>query len=276
MSIDLASQFSFPAEALADFQHRGGIQVTNQTNDVVQYEAGNSKLPLQHSFELVRELKVAQSELYDMEIYEDIEVIQFIVPEKKINDLKVHERVTALPAQLLKFRKIQRTNAAVEKLFYFDGSPQMTFERDENGNLICTGGLLKDSYLRWRSGLKNPGLKLEAWGRLSGAEVKTLHSQGVFTMEQFLAIPESELARYPLEIQQRFEDAKKWKRTKDLEAPNEETPKLVKELEIMRREREEMFELVKSMKSELDTLKAKEAPAKPRGRPRKVIQEVAE
>lgn len=112
-------------------------------------------------------------------MFDEIEMIEWTAD--KYN--KPTERVCFLPMELL------------------------TFDMDGE----CVGGLYQDAYLRFKTGRKAPGLPLSKWGELSDAEVATLADAGVFSVEQFAAMPRAKIVgRYTQNFVDAFESAIQW------------------------------------------------------------------
>jgi hypothetical protein len=70
------------------------------------------------------------------------------------------------------------------------------------------GGLYFESYKRFKDGLSAPGLSLAKWGVLPDVDVASLTHNGIFTVEQFAAMPRAKIeGKYPIEIIEAFDRA---------------------------------------------------------------------
>lgn len=189
MNTDLTSQFVFPNDALLDFADRGAPKIRTQKDGVAQYEVGEFDKGIAYEFFNHYSKNEMQSEQFDMEINDTIQMVRWIVTPRKLEPVC---RVTDLPPQLLKFRKVFSHKNS-------DGVNVMKFYKDEKtGEMEAVSGVYKDAYIRWLKGMSAPGTPLSKWDKIAPSEVKTLASQGIFSLEQWASIPENQVhERYP-------------------------------------------------------------------------------
>lgn len=179
---NILDQFEFPIEAQRDLSERGLTETVSRAvggvGGVSNLEfSGFDKGGVAYRF-FVKEVKSQEkSEVYDMEINDEIEMIQWFRDKKT----KPSERVTFLPEELLKFAK--------KRVAIGNGNTKTEFLRDEKGNLICKSGLYAEAYKAFKAGLGAQGLPLERWGKATLAQVATLKSEGIFTVQQLAALP---------------------------------------------------------------------------------------
>lgn len=188
---DLVNQFSFPVDAVKDFEERGLLQnmVERRTASSSFQDVSGRATDIQFSghdrglgfkfFTHADENKM-KSELCGMEINDEIEMIQWFKNKKE----QPVERVHMIPDQVLKFKKKQIETKVGDKI-----ERQMVTVFP----LECIGGSLKEDYLRWKQGLQSLGLELSRWNKLTVGQVKTLQSEGIYTVEQFAAMPEDRI-----------------------------------------------------------------------------------
>lgn len=138
----------------------------------------------------------------------------------------------------------------------------LTFDIDGE----CIGGLYQDAYLRFKTGRKAPGLPLSKWGELSDSEVATLADAGIFTVEQFAAMPRDKIAgRYTQNFVDAFESAIQWVNGKQHRYQVEEQAEEILELRqaIAKRDRdlEELKEMISGSKKKKTKEKVEEVVA---------------
>lgn len=189
---DLINQFNFPAEARADFDAMGLTQKkisSNSNGSVTEYSLSGHEKGVGYRFFIHAVKNEIKSQEADLEINDDIQMVEWFKNKKE----KPVERVHLLPEQLLKFRKKKNpTTNQMEVVF----------------PLECVGGAYADDYKRWRAGLTGTGLELSRWNKVTVGQVKTLNSEGVFTVEQFASMDRSAVeARFPKDLQKAFQDA---------------------------------------------------------------------
>lgn len=189
---DIINQFNFPAEARADFDAMGLTQKklsSNANGTVSEYSLSGHEKGVGYRFFTHAVKNEMKSQETDLEINDDIQMVEWFKNKKE----KPVERVHLLPEQLLKFRKKKNpTTNQMEVIF----------------PLECVGGAYADDYKRWRAGLSGTGLELSRWNKVSEGQVKTLVSEGVFTVEQFASMDRSAVeARFPKDLQKAFQDA---------------------------------------------------------------------
>lgn len=257
--MDLTSQFVFPDAALADIAERGGLKMRTEHRGVAQYEVGDFDKGIAYEFFIHQEKNQMESEQFDMEINNDVEMIRWIVQPKKLEPCC---RVTDLPEQLLKFRKVAVGKNA-------DNILVMKHFRDENGNLECKGGLYKDAYLRWKAGLSAPGLPLSKWDKISSAEVKTLASEGIFSVQQFASISEERIKeRFPKIFWERHRDAVHYVNAQNPSVSMADIKKAAEQLVEEKQKNAKLEALLESMSTRLSALEAsgtlEKKPSKPR------------
>lgn len=117
-----------------------------------------------------------KSEEAGYEVFDEVEMIEWRVDRKN----KPVEQVQFLPAGLLKFRVRDKVT----------GLWDVTSE--------CIGGRYREAYEAFKSGKATPGMPLARWGVLSDAEMASLAAEGIFTVEQFAAMPKERIRlRFP-------------------------------------------------------------------------------
>lgn len=261
MSVDLTSQFVFPKDALSDFADRGGPKL-RQSNvggvGVQQYEIGEFDKGIPYEFFVHQSKNQVQSEQFDIELNDDVEMVRWIV---KPRELEPTCRLTDLPQELLKFRRVFSHKNA-------DGINVMKWFRDENGDLECTGGKWKDAYMRWKNGQRAPGLPLSKWDKISPSEMKTLASEGFFSVEQLASTPEDRIvSRFPKRYHEIYRDA-----VQKVNAMNPSTSlgEIKKYADQLLAEQQKSAQLESQLSAVLSRLEALEAtPKKKQGRPKK-------
>ncbi len=251
MSNDILNNFEFPPEAQRDFIDQG-LQQKQLRPGVTEFQPQGSQNGIAHRFFIHAEKNTMKSEEVDMEINDEIEMVQFFKDRKN----KPCHRVTELPDQLLRFSK-KRINIG-------DGLYRYEFIRDSDGNLEVRGGSLAESYKAFKAGLGISGLPLERWERLSLAQVSTLKSEGIFTVQQFAALPVDRVeGRFPKDLIKAFNDAIHFCNAQDKKA---EMKPYADELIALRKEVEELRAERASKAKDI----VPKAPKKRRGRPKKM------
>ena len=97
-----------------------------------------------------------------------------------------------------------RYNKPIERLK--DLGPELLEFDVESGE--CIGGRYAESYKRWKQGLSAPGLQLSKWGVLDDGWVAQFAAFGVYSVEQFAAMPPSKInSKFPKEVHEAFERA---------------------------------------------------------------------
>lgn len=199
MSQDLLNEFKFPQAALingaAEFLSRGVTARAVQSGGggtVNDYEMAGHDRGISFRFFIALSPNQVKSEHFDMEINDEIPMIEWFVSKKH----KPTERVHMIGDQLLKFAKEPAING--------DGRRYMKLRIP----LECTGGKFKEAFIAWQQGVKSPGLSLSRWNELSMSQVATLNSIGVFSVQQFAAMPRDRVeGRMPNEFIELFNKA---------------------------------------------------------------------
>lgn len=152
-----------------------------------------------------------------------------------------------------------RYNKPTERVkFLPDGL--LTFDVDGE----CVGGRYQESFLRFKKGMKAPGLPLSKWGEMSDSEVATLADAGVYSVEQLAAMPRDKItSRYPQRFVDIFESAIQWVNGKQHRYQVEEQADEILELRqaIAKRDRdlEELKEMISGSKKKKSKEKEVEA-----------------
>lgn len=174
-NLDLLNQFDFPQVAREDFISKGLIGRSVDRN-VTDFQMAGYDKGVSYRFFVTPVKNEVKSEECDMEINDEVKMIEWFVNRKN----KITERVRFLPPQLLKFNKLGE----------------------------CTGGAYKEAYLRFEAGLGVEGLPISRWEKASVAQVATLNSEGIHTVEQFAAMPRDRVeGRFPKELVKLFHEA---------------------------------------------------------------------
>ena len=218
--MSLLDEFKFPTNL--DAESQAFLSQAFQTTQVGQgvnslQAAGHDKQGMAYRFFLHPVKSLAKSEEFDMEINDDIEMVQWF----KDRDHKPVERVTELPKELLHLakKKVADMNGIAKFehiLSYFD--PETMTEKEDiasvvrakglTGKFICKGGLYAENYKRFQAGLGAQGLPLDRWNKITLAQVKTLESEGIFTLEQFASQPIEKIqGRFPKDLIKLFNEA---------------------------------------------------------------------
>ena len=178
---DLLNQFQFPDVAMDEFINKG-LNQRQLAPQVSAFEMAGHDKGVPYRFFTTEVTNKVKSEPFDVEIPDTIEMIEWYVSKKH----KPTERVTMIGDKLLKFSKI----------------------KNPDGSKDCIGGAYKENYLNFKKGMTAPGLPLNRWDKLSSAEVFTLVSGGVFTVQQFAALPRDIITnRFPKHLHEKFEEA---------------------------------------------------------------------
>lgn len=202
-----------------------------------------------------------KSEEFDMEINDEIECIEWHVSR----DFKPVERVTMIGDALLKFAKVKKVDN--------NGRTQMVLKKP----LECVGGSFKEAYLAFKKGLSAAGLPLQRWDRLTLAQISSLNSLNIFTVQQFAAMPTERIndGRFPPDLIEAFHQAVQWvngqKPMQDVQAYAEKVLLMKQELTKQQEEINKLkAEIIVKMQSKMDT-EIKPAKKKP-GRPKKIVE----
>lgn len=126
----------------------------------------------------------------------------------------VHSEFNKLKSKAAKYEKsdevemiewhTDRYNRPTERVK--DLGPELLEFDDETHE--CIGGRYADAYRRWKQGMTAPGLPLSKWGVLADGWVTTLAANGIFSVEQFAAMPRSKIdGKFPQEVSEAFERA---------------------------------------------------------------------
>lgn len=216
---DILSQYNFPPEAVADLGARG-LTAKNVARDITAFEQGGHDKGIAYRFFTHAEVNKLKSEDFDIDVFDEIEMIQWFVRK----DHKPVERVEFLPDGLLKFVRDKKTNKVIE--------PR-----------VVKGGEYAEAYKRWKEGLTvNTGLPLARWGELSLGELSSLESTGIFTVQQFASLSEDIVkSRYPKNLQEKFEKAVRFvagQNTVDVSKYTDQVATMKQEMAKMRQEME--------------------------------------
>ena len=188
----------FPLPEVASQQLRQQQRTAQQLADGVVDFAGHDR-GLAYRFFNHLEYNKSQSQILGYEKFDEVEMIEWLIDRKN----KPCERVRLLPEELIRF--------------------------DRDGEAV--GGLYFESYKRFKEGLTAPGLSIAKWGVLADPEVATLSAHGIFSVEQFAAMPRSKImGRFPQDIIDAFERAIQYVNGKDQRADNELAAQKVMEL----------------------------------------------
>lgn len=173
MDSNFLDQFPLPEIASQDLKRQQ--RFANNIGDGVVDFAGHDKGVAYRFFNHL-EYNKEQSKILGYEKFDEVECVEWLIDRKN----KPVEQVRFLPEELLRF--------------------------DRDGEAV--GGIYFESYKRFKDGLTAPGLSLSKWGVLGDAEVMTLVTGGIFSVEQFAALPRSKVeGRYPQDIVEAFERA---------------------------------------------------------------------
>lgn len=154
--------FILPGNAAADIAQK--MRAVDM-GDGVSMMSGHDGA-MSYRFFVHPEYNSVKSEELGYEVFDEIEMIEWLADR----GTKPTEQVRFLPPALLSFN---REGQAVR-------------------------GKYLDSYLRFKEGKNAPGMPLNKWGVLSDGEVATLGAAGIFSVEQYAAMPKDRIAgRYP-------------------------------------------------------------------------------
>lgn len=252
MDVAQLSQFPLPKGALEDMQRRG-IRADQIADGVTKFTLGHDG-GVSYRFAEEGFYNEEKSNELGYEHFDKEEVIYWRISKKN----EIPARVSELPAELLRFNR--------------------------RGELV--GGRYAESYRRWKEGLEVQGLSIEKWNVLPIHHVRTLMAEGVYTVEQFAAWPETRVQDvFPESIVQHHKRAIQHVRSQDAENMNRETGdklmEVLKENEKLQSQYEEMQKQMAELLAAKGAAKAEDSqPAKEekseaprrRGRPRKVKQ----
>lgn len=248
MSSDLLNQFNFPAEAQEFVSNR--LSQKTLKSGVSEFEPAGHEGGLAYRFFLHPVKDEMKSEAVDMDIYKEVEMVQ-VFRDKMF---KPCHRVTHLPDALLRLAK--------KRIDMGEGIYRYEYLKDEDGNYICKGGRYADAYKRFKEGLTTLGLPLERWGHITLGEVATLKSEGVFTVQQFAALPVDRVQGvFPKNLVKAFNDAIHFVNAEDKDRDVKQYADALVEV------KQELAQL----RAENETLRAQPVskPKKKPGRPRK-------
>lgn len=173
ISNEMLNEFPIPEVAREAFQKQG-FQTSGLGDGVEMFLAHDKGIS--YRFYKHPVYNTTKSAISKYERFDDINMIEWFVDKR----MKPVEQVRFLPPELLRL--------------------------DEQGNPI--GGKYAESYSRWLTGVKTPGLPLGKWGVLTDSDVATLASGGVFSVEQLASMPRSSVVgKYHTEIVEAFERA---------------------------------------------------------------------
>lgn len=159
------------AEALS----RHNLQKTDLNDGVSRFISGHDK-GVAFRFWIHPEYNKDKSLKAHYEAYDEIEMIEWNTDRF----CKPTERVSFLPPELLEI------------------DPYTHEAR----------GRFAEAYTRFKKGLSAPGTSLSKWGVLTDGEIATLADNGVFSVEQFAAMPRSKVeSKFPQAFQEHFERA---------------------------------------------------------------------
>lgn len=246
MSIDLINEFNFDPsirqQVAEDFVKKGLVQKRVDANVSTFESAGHDK-GISYRFFIATSPNKIKSEAFDIEIHDEVEMIEWYKDRKN----KPTERVTMLPPELLRFSR----------------------HKNPDGSRECIGGKYKEDYLAFKAGRTSPGLPLSRWERLSLAQVNSLASAGIFTVQQFASLPRDRIeGRYPKDICEAFEDAIRFING---QKPLEDISKFAAEVASLKQESIKREQENKELREKLILLEnSKQAR---RGRPKRIVQE---
>lgn len=252
---DFLNQFQFPPDA-QDFINSGLVQKTINSGgggsvSTFQMSGHDKGVPFRF-FLLPVEHKV-KSELFDMEINDEIEMIEWFVTK----DHKPVERVHMIGDGLLRFAK--------EKSIDLEGRVRMVVKRP----FECTGGEFKEAYLTWKAGKESLGLPLERW-ELTLAQVKSFNSIGVFSVQQLASMPRNRVESMPDDLKEAFERSIRWV---NAQKPMQDVQKYADEMVELKRQIAKQAQENEALRLQMNQLASSvTAPKKKAGRPKKIIQ----
>ena len=104
--------------------------------------------------------------------------------------------------ELIEWLKSKRSKPVEELRFL---PPELLYIDPDTGEAT---GRYAAAYKRWKEGLTAPGLPLSKWGVLDIADVAALVDAGIFSVEQFAAMPRNRInGRFRPSIVEAFEEA---------------------------------------------------------------------
>lgn len=181
----------FPLPEVASQQLRQQNRRANSLGDGVVDFAGHDQ-GVAYRFFNETEYRKEQSKILGYEKFENVEMIEWLIDRRN----KPTEQVRFLPEELIRF--------------------------DRDGEVV--GGKYFESYKRFKDGLSAPGLLISKWGGLADTEVMTLAAYGIFSVEQFAAMPRGKIdGKFPIEILEAFERAIQYVNGKDARYESEQT-----------------------------------------------------
>lgn len=173
MDANFLDQFPLP-EVASQALREQGRQAKMLGDGVIDF-IGHDRGVAYRFFNLIEHNK-EKSKILGYEKYDEEICIEWLIDRKN----KPVERIRLLPEEMLRF--------------------------DQDGEVV--GGLYFESYKRFKDGLSAPGLSLAKWGVLPDTDVASLTHNGIFTVEQFAAMPRAKIeGKYPIEIIEAFERA---------------------------------------------------------------------
>jgi hypothetical protein len=174
--------------------------------DGVATMSGFDKSGVAYQFMMIEELNPIKSQEAGYEVYDEKEAVMFFK---------------------------DRGTKPVE-LVMFIGGDRLT--RNFKGEIV--GGTMYEDYMRWKEGKQVQGYPLDRWDIPSRAEVRTLNSEAIYTVEQFASMPTdrvSQVFRGSQRYLELHERAKLYIGTKerraDIEAISSENEELKKRLD---------------------------------------------
>lgn len=251
MGINL-NDFAFPIEAQEQFVNKGLTQ-RDISGGVSTFDMAGHDRGIAFRFFKEQVKNEMKSLAVDMEIPDEIHMIEWNVSKKH----KPAERVHMIGDKLLKFRKV---NGRIW--------------RDANGQMECTGGLYSEQYIAWTKGLNAPGLSLSRWGKITDSQVFTLASLGIFTVEQFAAMPRNSVeGRFPKDLVEVWESSIQWLNAQEGKANIDKYASKIVSLE---QENAKKDEAIKTLQAQMAQLLSEEKPEKKKpGRKPKNTEETA-
>lgn len=240
MTNEMLNQFQFPPEAQEFIAGQLSQKVLSNSGGgrAIEFESAGHDKGMAYRFFVHQEKNQIKSEQFEMDIPDSIDMIEWI----RDRDHKPTERVKLLPPQLLKFNKAGE----------------------------CVSGAYKEAYLAWKNGLSAPGLSLGRWEKASQADVFTLSSQGIFTVQQFASLPRDRvIGRFPESLVKLFEEA--------IHYVNAQNPKVdieayANELLALKQERSKLTDKLEALTKTVEELSSQQAAPKRRGRPKKLVE----
>lgn len=219
MESNFLDQFPLPEVASVDL--RGKHINEQRLQDGVSLMTSGHHGGLSYRFFVHQDRNAVLSEKTNFPHYDSIDMVEWYRDSKN----KVTERCTHLPKELLKFDA-------------FDGA--------------CVGGIYKEAYDRFKSGLETPGLALRRWNVLPDSDVQALEELGIFTVEQFASQPRNKVeSRFPKEIQQAFQQAIEYVNGKD---SREQATKQAEQLMSIMEENAKLSDTVSVLQEQLQSL----------------------